>query len=197
MQTRRPSVTLAKQLRQRLDRTPARLIGTGPLRASRKHARSVHQGCVEMTAPVITLRLVSLALFAMPCDSQAQTRVPGNRGAGDQVLAGPIRSAASDPNGVELEPAAATGSVVQSQPASRNDSLVDGAVFGAIAGGLALGLSGALICKAQQAEGGPSCGPDFLRIGAIGAAIGTGIGIGIDAALTRGLGVTLSIRSRF
>lgn len=70
-------------------------------------------------------------------------------------------------------------------------------MIGAIAGGVALGSVGAVICRALQEPGGPSCLSDTLRFAAVGGAAGGGIGVAVDAAFSRQAGMHLRIRVSF
>lgn len=83
------------------------------------------------------------------------------------------------------------------QPRQPRDTLANGVIIGAIAGAIALGAFAAVLCKAQQEPGGPSCVSDTVRIAAVGAAIGAGGGLIVDAALSRQPGVSVSISVRF
>jgi hypothetical protein len=146
--------------------------------------------------PTIAAGLLQLCLAMVPPAAIAQATSSFNGGAPLEVFAAPLSSAASD---VRLVSSVLHDSTSrrQSQPAQRKDSLANGAVIGAVVGALGLGAVGGVICKVQQEEGGGSCVPDFLRIGAIGAGIGAGLGIGIDAALARSPGITVAIKARF
>ena len=86
------------------------------------------------------------------------------------------------------------------QPVPRDrsgDSLKNGALVGAVVGAAVLGGFAAIVCKVQQEPQGPSCGPDTLRLAALGAAIGAAGGVAIDAALADRRGVRLAVRVRF
>jgi hypothetical protein len=92
------------------------------------------------------------------------------------------------------------GSVVSPVPLQRGssrDSLKDGAIVGAAIGTVAFGALAAVLCRAYQEKGGPSCVPDTLRFAAIGGAIGSGIGVVIDAARNQRPGVSVGLAIRF
>lgn len=77
------------------------------------------------------------------------------------------------------------------------DSVKDGAIVGAAIGAVAFGGLAAVLCRAYQEKGGPSCVPDTLRFAAIGGAIGSGIGLAIDAARNERPGVSVGLAIRF
>jgi hypothetical protein len=89
-----------------------------------------------------------------------------------------------------------TGGRFGQQPARSRDSLANGAIIGAIIGAASVGAFAAVLCRAYQEEGDPSCFPDTLRFAAIGGAIGGGVGLTIDAARSQ-RSVTVRIAVRF
>src|SRR5215510_5443384 len=146
--------------------------------------------------PSIAL-LIALCLLLLPVDAVAQTGAFN-----PSSLDG---SRASSPLGWDtvLQPGNPSLSVrnsrtVQQAPRRRSrDSLKNGIIIGAIVGAAALGTFGAVLCKAEQEPGGPSCVGDTLRVAALGSAIGAGVGLAVDAAASRHRGVTLSKTIRF
>jgi hypothetical protein len=89
-------------------------------------------------------------------------------------------------------------SSVRSQQGASRDSLKNGVIVGATIGAAALGTLAAVLCRAYQEEGGPSCVPDTLRFAAIGGALGSGIGLAVDAVRTDARpGVSVRIAIKF
>jgi hypothetical protein len=83
------------------------------------------------------------------------------------------------------------------QDVRRRDSLANGILIGGAVGAAALGTFGAILCKAMQAPGEPSCVDDTFRLAAIGGAIGAGGGLIVDAALDRQSGVSVAVGFKF
>jgi hypothetical protein len=138
--------------------------------------------------------LLALGLVLSPSSALAQTSGP-NAAAPDvrpAAVAGVVSSARiSTPQDVIKVRS------VRSQRSASGDSLKNGVILGAAIGAAALGTLAAVLCRAYQEEGGPSCVPDTLRFAAIGGALGSGIGLAVDAVRTDarpGVSVRLAIR---
>ena len=146
---------------------------------------------------VIGLCLLALCLLVVPSAAVAQhasaRSLAGEREPADPA---PVASAAVKPQRLSRM-AGEIASRIAAQPGRSSDSLANGTLVGAAVGAVALGAFAAIICQAQQQPGGPSCGPDVVRIAAVGAAIGAGAGLAVDAARSRHGGVTLSLGVRF
>jgi hypothetical protein len=138
--------------------------------------------------------LLALCLVLFPGSVLAQTSRP-NAAAPDvrpAAVAGVVR-----PPRISTPRDFINVSSVRSQRGSSRDSLKNGVILGAAIGAAAFGTLAAVLCRAYQEEGGPSCVPDTLRFAAIGGALGSGIGLAVDAVRTDarpGVSVRLAIR---
>jgi hypothetical protein len=138
--------------------------------------------------------LLALCLVLFPSSVLAQTSGP-NAAAPDvrpAAVAGVVRAARiSTPRDF------IKASSARSQRGASRDSLKNGVILGATIGAAAFGTLAAILCRAYQEEGGPSCVPDTLRFAAIGGALGSGIGLAVDAVRTDarpGVSVRLALR---
>lgn len=89
---------------------------------------------------------------------------------------------------------APTPAAAQPAAGGSRDSVRNGTLLGAVIGAAAAATTAAVLCRAYQEKGGPSCVPDTLRFAAVGGALGAGTGLVIDISRHRGVTVRFGVR---